>query len=63
MKPRYFKTMVLIYIRLDMAESDPYRTLNGALQFMEDQMGNIYAATRDIECVQIARKEAPKELK
>lgn len=58
MKARYFKTTVPMYIRLDSEASDPYGTLNGALQFMEDQTGIIFADTQNIECEQITKTEA-----
>lgn len=62
-KPRYFHANVQMYIRLDNEASDPEVTLNGALQLMEDQMGNIACDTSDIQIVRIPKKAAPKELK
>ena len=62
-KPRYFYAMVPIWIRLDSAASNPYVTLNGALQFMEDGMGNIYASTTEVELSQLHKSIVPREIK
>lgn len=63
-KPRYFKfEHVTIYVRLDSKDSNPYITLNGNTQFMEDQMGNVFVDVMESEAIQITKKEAPGRLK
>lgn len=62
-KPRFYKLIVPIYVRLDHETSDPVVTLNSALQGMEDQIGNVFADTSLITWVQVKKKDAPEELK
>ncbi len=60
-KPRYFYANVPIYFRLDSELSDPQVTLNGMMQYMEDNEGCVYADSLEVKCIQIKRRDVPKK--